>query len=72
MKKNALSGHMNPPKKGFGAFLKRLGIIPFLLCAIMAVLLWLVAVNLNTTTASDAETTTELARSAAETLLHAI
>ncbi len=71
MKKNALSGHMNPPKKGFGAFLKRLGIIPFLLCAIMAVLLWLVAVNLNAAS-SDAETTTELARSAAETLLHAI
>ena len=71
MKKNALSGHMNPPKKGFGAFLKRLGIIPFLLCAIMAGLLWLIAVNLNAA-ASDAETTAELARSAAETFINAI
>ena len=71
MKKNALSGHMNPPKKGFGAFLKRLSIIPFLLCAILAILLWLVAVNLKAAP-SDAETTAELAASAVQTFVNAI
>lgn len=55
MKKNVIAGHMNPPKKGFGAFLKRLTIIPFLLCIILAIILWLVVVNLRTASA-EAET----------------
>lgn len=44
MKKNAI-GHMHPPKRGFGEFLKKLHIIPFLLCLILAVILWLVVAN---------------------------
>ena len=46
MKKNAIK-HMDPPKRGFGSFLRKLHIIPFLLCVILAVVFWLVTTNLN-------------------------
>lgn len=46
MKKNAIK-HMDPPKRGFGNFLRKLHIIPFLLCVILAVVFWLVTTNLN-------------------------
>ena len=71
MKKNVISGHMNPPKKGFGAFLKRLTIIPFLLCVILAIVLWLVAVNLRTASA-EAETAAETALKVANSFVNAI
>lgn len=71
MKKNVIAGRMNPPKRGFGAFLKRLTIIPFLLCVLLAVFLWLVAVNLNAA-ASDAATTSEASVPAIEYSVHAL
>ena len=53
MKKNAIK-HMDPPKRGFGSFFKKLHIIPFLLCVILAVLFWLVTANLNKAQTTDA------------------
>ena len=58
MKKNAI-GHMTQEKRGFGAFLKKLYIFPFLLCAVLSVVLWLFVANTqpkDTAAGADAET----------------
>ena len=72
MKKNVIAGRMNPPKKGFGAFLKRLTIIPFLLCVVLAALLWLITVNLNSASSDAAESTSEASLTTIEDSVHAL
>ncbi|MBQ7172808.1 MAG: hypothetical protein IJR88_01635 [Clostridia bacterium] len=41
MKRNAI-GHMNPEKKSFFSFFKRIHFLPLLLCLILALAFWLV------------------------------
>ena len=52
MKKNAI-GHMNPEKKSIFSFFKRIHILPLLLCLLLAVILWLLVVNLNGNAANE-------------------
>lgn len=46
MKKNVV-GHMIAKKESAGARIRRLGLLPRLLCLLLALVLWLAITNLN-------------------------
>ena len=70
MKKFAI-GHMHPEKRGFLSFWKRIHIVQLLLCLVLAVILWLLVVNLGAST-TQADTQAELSRTASDALVHAL
>ena len=55
MKKKNIVGHMMLPKESAGNALKRWQILPRLLCLLLAVLIWLLVVNVEGLKAEAAE-----------------
>ena len=53
MKKKEIVVHMTAPKQGRVGFLKRIHLIPMLLCLLAAIVVWLFVVNLKDPTAPD-------------------
>lgn len=47
MKKKDVIGHMTAPKKSRVPFLKRIQLLPLLLCLLAAIVIWLFVVNLS-------------------------
>lgn len=47
MKKKNVIGHMTAPKEGKIHFLKRIQLLPLLLCLLAAIIIWLFVVNLD-------------------------
>ncbi|HBF15957.1 MAG TPA: hypothetical protein DDW30_09840 [Clostridiales bacterium] len=47
MKKKNVIGHMTAPKEGKVHFLKRIQLLPLLLCLLAAIIIWLFVVNLS-------------------------
>lgn len=47
MKKKDVIGHMTAPKEGKIHFLKRIQLVPLLLCLLAAIIIWLFVVNLR-------------------------
>ena len=46
MKKNIV-GHMMKPKESAGSFFRSLNILPRMICLLLALVIWLLIVNLN-------------------------
>ena len=55
MKKKNVIGHMTLPKESVGGWFRRWGILPRLICLVLAVLLWLLVANLMPTKAEAGE-----------------
>ena len=53
MKKKEIVVHMTAPKQGRVGFLKRIHLIPMLLCLLAAIIVWLFVVNLKDPTVPD-------------------
>lgn len=47
MKKKDVIGHMTAPKESNIHFLKRIQLVPLLLCLLAAIIIWLFVVNLQ-------------------------
>ena len=62
MKRKNVIGHMTAPKLSAKSWIRRLDLLPRLLCILLAVVIWLLVVDLRSTAnedqpwASDAET----------------
>lgn len=54
MKKNAI-GHMVAPKESAGSKIRRWNLLPRLLCLLLAVLFWLLVVNVKRNKSADTD-----------------
>ncbi len=53
MKKKEIVVHMTAPKQGKVGFVRRMHLIPILLCLLAAIVIWLFVVNLKNPTVPD-------------------
>ena len=66
MKKNAI-GHMTAPKESVGRRIRRWDILPRLLCLLIAIVLWLVIVNVKNSRNDEVEVDIPLTQTVAPT-----